>query len=254
MGYNINQEQRGGSRAIPPPVTDHMPMTVGKTARQVGAEIRQQASAETPAGLAFTAYQVAVDAQRALNREADAAYNSDEPTLTEQGWRDKKATIQNSPAATVVDLGEQAVLARQAEAHKRFDALIASMVTPGDAAQEQRNSRYANRIQRQLDAAKDGSEKVQIAQRLMESADRSQRGVLCEELPSHFADTSWMAAKWREIDPEIAAAVQDCVKSDQIACMSRWAAERVRRGFKSGQPPSQIGKLAEAVSKYDPDQ
>jgi hypothetical protein len=78
--------------------------------------------------------------------------------------------------------------------------------------------------------------------------------MLAEELPSHFSDTSWMEAKWREVDPEIADAAADCRRSDQTAAMSKWAAKSVRRGFKSGSPPTQIGELAKAVGKYDPDQ
>jgi hypothetical protein len=239
----------GRVQAEPPPI-----MTVaGRSSAEAPAP--QLPKAETPAQLAFQAYQLAVDAQHDLNKQADAEFNKGQGTLTEDGLRERKAEIRNSPAARVVELGEAAVLARRAEAGQRYADLIAAKIQKGDAAQEERNTRYFQRVQRELDAAASPGERVAVAQRLIEKADGPQIGVLCEELPSLFPDTGagWLEAKLREVDAELAHAAEDCRRAGQVAAMSKVAAGWVRQGFESGIPPTQIDRLAQAVPLYDPD-
>lgn len=162
------------------------------------------------------------------------------------------ANTNSSRALPIISAASSSEIAAGNGTDRRSCVFGVDQTRPPDSVT--RNSRYANRIQRQLDAAKDSSERIRIAQTLMESADRSQRGVLCEELPSYFAgDTGWMHAKCQEVDPEIAAAVTDCVLADQTADMSNWVAQRVREGFETGSPPTQIGELVKAVPLYDPD-
>jgi hypothetical protein len=74
-------------------------------------------------------------------------------------------------------------------------------------------------------------------------------------LPSLFAghDTSWIEAKLHNVDPELANPATDCRLSKQTATMATYAAKSVRDGFKTGMPPTQIGRLAEALPNYDPD-
>jgi hypothetical protein len=245
--------QRGQAEAAPV-------MTVaGRSGAEAPAP--QPPKAETPAALAFQAYREAVDAQRDLNAEIDAQWDAerrmppDERVLTEKAVRDKKAEIRTSPAARVVDMGEHAVLQRRAEADARYADLIAAKIQQGDSAQESRNTRFAQRIQRELDAAKSPGERVAVAQRMLEKADPAQLGVLVEELPSQFPDTQagWLEAKLREIDPQLADAAEDCRRAGQVAAMSNYAASSVRHGFATGTPPTQISRLAAAVPTYDPD-
>jgi hypothetical protein len=248
IGPGYQPPDRRG-QAEPPPV-----MTVAGAAAEA-APAPQLPKAETPAQLAFQAYELAVDAQHDLNRQADAEYNGGHGALTEAGLRERRAEIQNSREAKLVDMGEHAVLQRRAEADQHYADLIAAKILKGDAAQEERNTRYAKRVERELEAAKSPGERVAVAQRMLEQADGPQLGVLCEELPSLFpgAGAAWLPGKLREVDAELAAAAEDVRRASQVAAMSKVAAGWVRNGFQTGVPPSQVSNLAGAVSKYDPD-
>jgi hypothetical protein len=256
-----------------------IPMTInGLTeVQQQAMRARQQAeqamrqrlsNTETPARLAFTAYQEAVAEQRALNEEINAAYKREidtlpeaDRTLTEAAVRARKAEIRNRPVAKAVEIAEQAVRQRQAEAHQHYDELISKMVQPGDTAEELRRTRYLGAVEKQLAAVKYQNEadknakQVKVAERLMEQADASQLSLLVEQVPSLFAghDLTWFEQKLIEINPELGAAVQDCTLADQTAAISNYAARSVRKGFESGHPPTQISRLAAAIPEYDPD-
>jgi hypothetical protein len=220
--------------------------------------------AETTAQLAFQGYQLAVDAQRDLNRQVDAEFNKgraeNRNTITEEGVRQRKGEIRNSPVAREVELGEAAVAAREREARERYDALVAGMVQPGDAAEEARRTRYLAVVERKMTAAGTDGRQAATVQELIREADPSQRSLLLEQLPSMFTGTNdidiqpVIDAVLREVDPELATAAEDVRRSAQVSAMSKVAAGWVRDGFQTGCPPTQVGKLAEAVSKYDPDQ
>lgn len=253
-----NDPNRIGSpawRAIHVPPEERVPMTVASRRNETARVQQRPRAAETPVQLAFQAFDAAIAAQRDLNKEVAAEYNDGRGTLTEQGLRERKASIQSSPAATMVDAAEQTVASREAEARQRYEKLIEGYVQPGDSAQEQRNSRYAQRIQRELAAADSPGRKVAVATELLEKADPAQRGVLVEELPSLFAgsDTSWIERKLEEVDPELGAATTELRLASQCNQMARYAAAKVRDGFRTGSPPVALDVLKPAVARLDPD-
>ena len=254
---SINDEHRAGYRAMPgqakQPEPEHVPMTINGRPADAPPPIRLEA--DTPATMAYQAGQLAVDARRTLNGMADAEHDNGHGSLTEKGLHDRKAAIRTSPAAQVVDLSEQAVLNRQAEAQARYDNLIGARAE-GDAAQEIRNQRLLDQAKRKIEAAKSTGEGVAIAQRELEHADnRAQRGLLADEYAAVFAgsDTRWIEQKLVQLDPELGTAVKDKQLAAQSAAIGNYMVGAVRKGFVSGHPPVALGKLADAVHKYDPD-
>ena len=266
MGYHVDPHRIDTPTYRPPGHKDEppTPMTVnGRTAAQdaaAAARAAAQAAAaksETPVQLAFEAYQAAVDAQRELNKQADAAFDEGRGQLSEKGWHEKKAEILKSPAAAVVDIAEQAVRNRKAEADQRYKDLLAGMVNEGDAAEEARRTRYLGIVEWEMAAAQTHGGKVAAGQRMLQNAkdDPSRLSLLAEQLPSMFAgtDTSWIDHTLAEVNPQLGAAATDCRRAGQAVAMSNTAAGWVRKGFQSGVPPTQIGRLAAAVPRYDPD-
>jgi hypothetical protein len=254
---SMNDEQPGGWRPQPgqakPTEPEHVPFTINGRDADAPPPIRVRA--DTPATMTYEACQVAAAAQRALNAEAYADFDNGHGTLTEKGLHDKKASIRNSPAANVIDMGEQAILQRQAEAQARYDTLIGARAE-GDAAQEIRNQRLLDQTRRKIEAAKSTGERVAIAARELEHADnRAQRGLLADEYAALFAgtDTGWVEATMVRVDPELATAAREKQLAAQSAAIGNYMVGAVRKGFVSGNPPTQLGTLAGAVHKYDPD-
>jgi hypothetical protein len=207
---------------------------------------------ETPVGLAFKTFDAAVAAQRDLNAEVNAAY--ERRVITEQGARERKAAIRTSPAATAVDIAEQTVRRREAEARQRYGDRIEALTQPGDAAAELRNTRYLQRVDRELAAADSTGQKLATAQRLMEKARGAELGLLAEDLPSRFpGNTEWIEAKLIEVDPELGKAATEVRLATECGQMARYAAGRVRHGFATGDPPKMLGALKPAVERLDPD-
>ncbi len=266
MGLYVDPHRIDSPNYRPPGRKDDSPppMTVNgrTTAQDAAAAARAAAQAamaksETPAQLAFEVYQAAIDAQRVLNKQADAAFDEGKGQLSEKGWREKKSEILKSPPAAVVDIAEQAVRNRKAEADQRYQDLLAGMVNQGDAAEEARRTRYLGIVEREMAAAESQGGKVAAGQRMLETAkdDPSRLSLLVEQLPSMFAgtDTSWIETTLAQVNPRLGAAVTDCRRAAQAVAMSNYAAKSVRDGFESGMPPTQIGRLAAAAPKYDPD-
>lgn len=254
---SINDEHRAGYRAMPgqarTPEPEHVPFTIN--GRDADAPPPIQLRADTPAQLTYQACQIAVSAQRTLNTMAGAEYDNGHGSLTEKGLHDRMAEIRNSPAARVLDLGEQAMLNRQAEAQARYDQLIDAWAE-GDAAQEIRNQRLLDQTRRKIEAAKSSGERVAVAARELENAgNRAYRGLLADEYAAVFAgtDTGWIESTMVKVDPELATAAKEKQLAAQSAAIGNYMVGAVRKGFVSGHPPTQLGTLASAVHKYDPD-
>ena len=262
--YHSDPNQIGSDawREIHVPPEERVPMTVTMSS-QNAARAQQRPRAETPVQLAFKAFDEAIKAQRDLNAEVDDDFKrrarspegADGLDLLKKLADERKASIQTSPAAQVVEIGVQAVANREAEARQRYEKLVEGYVQPGDSAQEQRNSRYAQQIQRELAAADSPGRKVAIATELLQKADPAQRGVLVEELPSLFAgsDTSWIERTLEVVDPELASATSEVRLASQCNQMAQYAAAKVRDGFKTGSPPVALDVLRPAVRRLDPD-
>ncbi|SHW38287.1 Uncharacterised protein [Mycobacteroides abscessus subsp. abscessus] len=146
-------------------------------------------------------------AHKELARHLDAT-ERDAHRYTDTGYREQVALFASTDAAKAVDRAEKQVEARYEKARAEFDGYLATLVTPGDAAVESRNTRFWHRSERLLDSS-DGTGKMLVAQDLIKNATREQLGVLLEELPTYLKsvgiDSDWMDAYTRQCVPEYAA-------------------------------------------------
>ena len=224
------------------------------------APVAQSPSApETVTQRSFQTFKRIVDDQRELGAQVGAKVTEEyrRGTLTEQGLLESQALTCFAPDSVVAQLNDaakQAMVDREAQARERYENMIASMIKPGDAAQEQRNSRYLARVERELDQADSPGKKVAVAEELIQKADPAQRGLLIEELPSLFTgDTSWIEATIQKVDPELASAATEVKHASQCTAMATWAHQQVQHGLKTGRPPQKLDVLAPAIARLDPD-
>ena len=118
-------------------------------------------------------------------------------------------------------------------------------MTPGDAAQESRNIRTANRLLRRLQTAKDTASRANIARTALEqAADRAELATLVVELPSELAslgvddDTIHRITEpvVQQRIPELAAAQDELADKQFDATVVHHVAGVVGRGIASGVP------------------
>ncbi len=158
----------------------------------------------------------------------------------------------DSPEAALMSAMRRAVATAEESAdapvtvaQARVDAIRDSLVTHGDSAQEQRNTRTRDRLLRRLSTANDTASRVNIARTALEQAkDRAELGVLITELPSELAasgldeDTISRVIEpvIRQRIPELAAAQDELADKRFDATISHHTAGVVRRGLASGVP------------------
>jgi hypothetical protein len=140
-----------------------------------------------------------------------------------------------------VDGAEEAADAPVALAQSKVDEIHNGLVTPGDAAQEERNTRTRDRVLRRLSTADNHAARVTIARTALEQAkDRAELGTLLTELPSELAsfglddDTISRVIEpvVRQRVPELAAAQDDLADKRFAATVSHHTAGVVRRGLR----------------------
>jgi hypothetical protein len=138
-------------------------------------------------------------------------------------------------------------------AQANYQAQLASLVQPGDAAQESRNTRTWDRERRKLDAAPDAGHLIASARQALESATRPELGVLLQEFPSylesHDVPTDWINPVVAQTVPEIAAAQQQAQRAQQAATVVHYDTAALRTGIQKGSPPSQLVD----PTRFDPD-
>ncbi len=249
---SLNDEHTAGYRPRPgdrAPERTTNPSNAMTITRHPTVASSPTGTAETIAQQSLSAIKAVRDAQLEWNRQLE----SEQQFYTQDGLRAQQARFAESPVAKVVDAAEQAVVDREAQARAKFDTLMSGLTRPGDAAQEQRNGRFLNRVERQLAAADSPAKRISVARELMASADRAQLGVLAEELPSMFADgnDAWIEETLKQVDPEIGAAATEVKKAAQAHQIVGYAARSMREGFQKGSPPTQLDRLD--ITKYDPD-
>jgi hypothetical protein len=236
------------SRPFQPVPEPPAPMTVepARIAADTVAEMNHKAA------YAAVEYQVELNADAAQHYGVDM-YGNEVGTLTKQGYLDRIASVRTSDAARLLDLAEAADARRLEEARSRYDAAVAGLRTEGDTAEELRRSRYADRVQRQLDAAEGEGVKTAVAVRLVEDASPAELSVLLEF--EEVAKASWLPEKLNQVNAELGAAATERQRAEQCHAISRYEIGAVRRGFDSGVPlpKAVLDTLAPAVTRVDPD-
>jgi hypothetical protein len=207
MTYTINDEWGGGAERPPNMPAPEPTFTIsGRPVPPVGSDM--PAPPPPPAGA--TAMSLA---QNVIAR-TNAAYKDHldgiaaDRGLNEQGQRAKLAEFDASP----VDQAEALAIAREAEAQADVERQRAALVKPADAAGEQRNLRYRDRLVRDLDHA---PSPLAAAQQAVQQATPEQLSVLLEELPSLLTAKGVPTDGW--LDHAAAAKVPEYAAAQQKA-------------------------------------
>jgi hypothetical protein len=204
----VNDEWRGGGQPPRDQQPDPPRMTIDGKPYQRQPAPAQVAPLDTPISLAQKAI-ATVNAEYEAHRVAVAAQAS---MLSEDGQRAQLANFD----ARAVDAGEQLAIQREADAVADVDRIRAALVTPGDAAAEQRNTRYRDRLVRELESAKSP---LAAAQHAVESASADELGVLMVELPSLMAGKGVPTDGW--LDRSVAAKVPEYDVAQQKAANAK---------------------------------
>ncbi|WP_078307341.1 hypothetical protein [Mycobacterium sp. 96-892] len=156
-------------------------------------------------------------AHKELARHLEAT-EKDSHRYSATGYNEQVALFGTTDAAKAFERAIEQVEARCEKARADHDAYVASLVTPGDAAAESRNTRFWHRSERLLDST-DGHGKMQVAQDLIKSSTREQLSVLLEELPTYLQSvgisTDWMDAYIERAVPEYGASKRRVTKAEQ---------------------------------------
>lgn len=172
--------------------------------------------------------------------------------ITDEGARTQLAALANSEAAQGVNQAPAEVQAMRDEKAARVKALRDGLVTPGDAAQETRNSRFWERSKTTL-AAQDPGKAAATAQQMIADATRAQLSVLLEELPSALegrgVPADWIAGEIARRVPELGEAQSQLDTAEKALQATRYNATAVTKGFETGTPPTKLVDPA----RFDPD-
>jgi hypothetical protein len=248
MTYTINDEWGGGAQPprdqpAPEPQFTISGKPVGPAAGWATPPAPPPAPDATPFALAQDTI-AKTNAQFAAHRDGVAAQPG---MLSEEGQRAALAAFD----ASAVDAAEQLAIQREADAVAEVDRMRAALVTPGDAAAEQRNTRYRDRLVREIESAKSP---LRAAQDAVAHANLDQLGVIMEELPSLMAQKGLPTEGWLDRVvaakvPEYGVAQQKAHNAAQARTVISYNACAVRNGIAAGHPAH---ALVDA-SKYDPD-
>lgn len=232
----LNDEQPGGARPFPmdgQPVHAPAPRVTGGTPVTRAYALQDYANKE------FKRHIDNVAAQR--------------DHFTPDGMHSAITSFANTECARAAHQAIEEVNQRVAQAAQREAQIRASLRQPGDTAQELRNTRYRDRMKSEIDAAADAGKVVATAQRLMASADRSELGVLLEELPSCLRSrgvpTDWIEPQVAQLAPEYGAARAEHVRAEQARAILERNKQTLHNSFVKGH----VAHVILDPARYDPD-
>jgi hypothetical protein len=160
--------------------------------------------------------------------------------FTSAGYNEQIAAFKDTEAAKAVLHSVSDMRARRDKAQADVEKVRNGLSSPGDAAQESRNSRFWARSKPILDAAEGSA--APAARQLIANASREELGVLLEELPSYFtargSDSEWIEPTIAQVVPEYGAAKEQLTKASAAAQFIESAARAIQRGFDTGSAPS----------------
>lgn len=213
---------------------DRQPTTVTSVAADTGGTTFEQAMAAL--SHAQNEFQ-----EHVRNLEAARRFYSDE------GFRQQIDNFIDTPTFRSIDEHVDRVKARRDQAQGAADTVRGSLIQPGDAAQESRNTRFWNRTKPKLDVTT-GAEAFQVAEKLIAAATPEELSVLLEELPSYFEvkvsnlptreQTRLIADLGRALDtriqqasPQYGRAVRELAKANQAVIMIEHNARRLKESI-----------------------
>ena len=171
---------------------------------------------------------------------------------SDEGFRAQVAGFASTEAAKAVGAAVAQVRERADAAAAHVDKLRRDLSPHGDVTAEMRAGRYWSRTQRVLDNT-DNAKLFGAAQNLITTAERTELGVLLEELPAYLESrgqsTDWLDAVIGQALPEYVAAQTQLAKARQARTIIEHNATALRKGFTEGRPPTVLAD----PGKYDPD-
>jgi hypothetical protein len=221
--FLINDEQRPGGAPLP---RAHLSGPVEWTA--------QPKQSDDPVQQAYNDIKAANDALGAFVDTLDTQGRN----LTPESRTQAIDGFANTQAAGLVDQGVARMNAHVAQAQADYDATLAALTPPGDAAAELRNERTLQRAERTLSQIRTG-EAVPTVQKLIGDADPEARAILLRKLPELLADRgipAEVAASAANAIPELAekdATLRAVAKQRDVI---NYDAMRAREAIKRGSP------------------
>ncbi|MCX4095337.1 hypothetical protein [Nocardia sp. alder85J] len=172
------------------------------------------------------------------------------------GLRARISEFATTPAGKTIDAVMQTTEQLRDSTKADLERVQRELSPDGDTAQELRNTRYWNRAQRQLDAAKDGVAGAAVA--LLRHAEPAELGVLLQELPSYLrsrgvsfdASTKAILA---EKAPQYARALKRAVDAEQAYEVTRHNVQQMRSRLSVSHPGAYQKPFLVDARKYDPD-
>jgi hypothetical protein len=221
----------------------------------------QQAQPETAAQLSFNTCvglnDVHAELKAAKDAEALEEYRANR--ITEKGFAERRrasAFGDDGEPERLLGMIEQTDAQCVEAARSRYTAAVDALSAPGDTSEELRRTRFAIRVNREIDAAQNGALKTALAQRLIKDAKTDgEVAVLLEELPTKLDNTNWLPDYLKQVRPEIGNRAAELANAERLSMVTRYTVGAVRRGIKRGQPvPKAVfDRLAPAVARFDPD-
>jgi hypothetical protein len=202
-------------------------------------------SGETPVAEAFSLLQSAAKEHGAFLERIEGVKDQ----FTNDGLRQQLSNFSGSQAGQVPDAVDRFCDEYNQAAEAEVAAALRGVATPGDAAQEQRNSRAVDRAERVLADASDGEKQIAAAQ-LLADAHADTVGALAVELPSMGVEPSVIEQALVSKLPELKAHYNRRDKVRQSTAVLRNDAGMLRRSIQGG------SKLRVGVvdpTPYDPD-
>jgi hypothetical protein len=232
------------------------PFTVnGKTDAQAAAA-RLYAPAPAPAQpqrpptRAAQAFSALEQARQEYRAGLDEIRQSD---LTDKGKAKARAELAAAHAQKV-DASEAEVKALRDEAAAQYAAKRASLATVEHTPEgESKASRVWQRHRTALDNAKSPTAKLR---EIIATAPQDELAVVLQEGPAHLdasgQPTSWVDQAVEQRSSELAAARQRVEKAERLAEVAQVEVAKLRKGFQTGDTPSQPLVDAPALG-FDPD-
>ncbi|MGV0607373.1 hypothetical protein [Mycolicibacterium sp. XJ1904] len=199
--------------------------------------------------VAEQAHQAAEHAQAMLPRFLERI---DETKFSPEGLQDVYGQYEKTDAYKGFEKSVESVRNRRDQAAARVEHIRRELSPAGDVAAELRASRYWNQTKALLDTAKEGA--FGRAQKLLANADRTELGVLLQELPSYL-EAKGHAADWIDdtvahIVPEYGKAKRQLVNAEKVHQITQHNARIMREYIAS--PRSYRPRVIDG-RRYDPD-
>jgi hypothetical protein len=206
-----------------------------------GSTVEQAQAALTNAQKAFEQHISAIPAEH---------YSAD-------GLRQQINNFSDTDAARAVDTAVDKVRQRRDTAAEQIDTIRRDLSPDGDAAAEQRATRYWNRVKSVLDSRTDTGQTFKASEQALAGASRAELGVLLQELPSYLEargqTADWIDAAVDQHVPELAKARSQHARAEKAYILTQHNAKVLHDRFAIAAPAAYRKPPIVDARAHDPD-